>query len=439
MTKEGRSVPRDGGSSGSVIVEEDASKTSFCAAHATGSREHGVLFVVIIAVAACIYLATRPSFCTAEEGRCSTSPCSCADESHAVRALATPEGDVCWQCVAFCPSGNEPQECRQGHCECSDASQERVLWNSSSVEDPCWRCTYSPIISLRSQEASASSCLVRAPRSKLLALRGVSLEPLLRLVLVSEESDAASCASFVREGMILREKNTSLCLSRSSSGSLWGLGKCAPTTSQEAQAQSLAEVHRDGEKVYCLTDAGVESCVQVRGHVCSSRAGTCTPTACDCEEYGWMKTEAILADGRSCWSCSPPATRLCSTDPRVCTASPCECEDAGHDKVSRFIDSNSSTCWSCQPQGHTSMFESSLVGSVGILLCCLSVAVLMRRLDPIKNSQASSMSWSAGLLLELEEIRATVEEHLDSCVMFSAQTGVRGCKAWQVVYMYEEK
>ena len=69
------------------------------------------------------------------------------------------------------------------------------------------------------------------------------------------------------------------------------------------------------------------------------------------------------------------------------------------------------------------------------------------------------------MLLELEEIRATlqakryeqreelqgmsnamkwpcqatVEEHLDSCVMFSAQTGVRGCKAWQVVYMYEEK
>jgi len=290
----------------------------------------------------------------------------------------------------------------------------------STPDTPCWRCqTPLPVVSL---SADSSSCLVRAPRSKLPPLpapagvAGFPAEPVLRLVLDSADSTDpnVSCASFIRDGAQLRERNSRLCLSWSVSGSLWGLGKCVNQGQQEAQLQSFEWLESDDREgrsnssSFCtetsvaldnlqdidsaaqpaengIVDTSV--CISLRGHVCTTEAGVCTPRNCECEEPGWIKHDVPLGEGnQTCSMCAPPVVAFCSTAAGVCTTAACECENPEHEKVaSTTTEVPHRECWSCRPK--TSSFGAAVTSStgaavgalVGVFLCGLAGGLLIRR------------------------------------------------------------
>jgi len=413
-----------------------------------------------VAVAAllvsCAVMANRPSQCTVQEGLCSTTTCSCADPAHQLRELRTPEGLQCWQCVAMCPAqigGNVSDACYAGNCECADPTQERVTTEASTQDMPCYKCiSPPPVVLLRAGLEPERSCLVRAPRSRLPprpAANGTSsgnmttglVEPMLRLVLAEGGAELnASCAPFVREGSALRERNTSLCLSWSSSGGVWGLAKCAAPGAPEAQLQAFRDRPAPGDDegpaaAFCTAGAGGrdEACVGLRGHVCTAEANVCTPRPCECEDATWIKHEAPLLDsGAPCWSCAPPVVPYCSVQPGVCTTTACECEDPSHEKIrSNTTEPPLRACWSCRPQGGYRSVRgsgaSSAVGAlVGVFLFGLLGGLVLRHwgeeplpaLAPQRGKKVSKaavamlrpLPWSERLALELEDIWATLED-----------------------------
>eukprot|EP00930_Biecheleria_cincta_P023410 TRINITY_DN16922_c0_g1_i1.p1 TRINITY_DN16922_c0_g1~~TRINITY_DN16922_c0_g1_i1.p1 ORF type:complete len:888 (-),score=138.68 TRINITY_DN16922_c0_g1_i1:203-2866(-) len=397
-----------------------------------------IVACIAIAAAAWSVLARWQSYCISEEGLCSTTPCSCADRSQVMRKLRTPEGLDCWQCLDYCPAGqanglnSSNQSCHRGFCECADPMQERTLSAASSIEDPCWQCTTpAPVVSLRMPGEPNTSCLVRAPRSQIVALGGRATrilsqpETLMRLVMASENNvsengsvSAASCASFVREDLFLREKKTRLCLSWSPSGHTWGLGKCEAQSSEESQLQSFA---RSGE-AFCIqgTTAGMNSaaCVDLRSNMCTSEAGLCTPAPCECENSSRKKHEIVLEGGGSCWSCALPAPLYCSTEPQVCTTAECECQDPSHEKIlSKTTEKPVRTCWSCHPQGsaarRSGIYSRAMVTVilVSVFICSLWAGLTLRRntyshatSQKGRKGGKAPKTWLDRIAWELEEV-----------------------------------
>jgi len=423
-------------------------------------------FLVVVLGVGCSFLTPWSVTCTSQEGLCTTATCTCSDPAQQLRELRTPEGQHCWQCMAFCPADSgeeetnpvvtgETSQCYRGMCECEDPTQERVQMEGSTPDSPCYRCvTPPPVVSLRSDLNDNSACLVRASRSKApppprAANLGIGTdgtmvaEPALRLVLVSVDAaeQNETCASFVREGLTLRDRNTSLCLSWSSSGSVWGLGKCAGAGTPEAPLQSFSEVapehQTDGNATsFCVQPSAAwgdtVKCVGLRGHVCSTELGVCTPQACECEDATWLKQEVMPAEGDvpQCWSCSPPVTPFCSTALGVCTTTPCECEDPSHEKV----EANTSepalrTCWSCRPNGGYGGGAGAKGGVAAgalvlVFLCSLLGGRFVRRWGegPVPAGRPSQkgkrkaaaafrpLRWSERLALELEDMWGVLED-----------------------------
>lgn len=416
---------------------------------ADGFKDARVLVAgIAIAVAAWSILARWQSYCVSEEGLCSTTPCSCADRSQVMRKLRTPEGLDCWQCHDYCPAGqaaglnSSNQSCHRGFCECADPMQERTLRVGSSIEDPCWQCTTpSPVVSLRTPEEPNTSCLVRAPRSQIVALGGRTTrilsqpETLMRLVMASESNvsrnsslSAASCASFTQEDVLLREKKTRLCLSWSPSRYVWGLGKCEAQSSEESQLQSFAKV---GEAFCIQSTAGMNAaaCVGLRTHICTSEAGLCTSVPCECENSSWTKHEIDPQGGGACWSCALPESLYCSTEPLVCTTAECECQDPNHEKIlSKTTEKPVRTCWSCHPRGSASRSGIYSGGAATIILvslfiCGLSGGLAMKHNSPSQKGRKGSKAaktWPERITAELEEVWGTLED--------SACTIGQGCQ-----------
>jgi len=349
-------------------------------------------------------------------------------------------------------SGSPAALCYEGLCECADPTQERVLWAGSNDESPCWRCVTPPeVVSLRLEEEPETSCLVRAPRSKLpRAGSSSSLEPVLRLVMTSEDNADGnlSCAAFVREGDKLRERNTSLCLSWSPSGSVWGLGKCAAEGLPEVRLQSFQkrEDASEGRKssVFCtsVSDENGEgrevddACITLRDHICTAEAGLCTAQSCRCEDSSWIKHEASLEGGGMCWSCAPQAILHCSTEPRVCTTAECECEDPSYEKIQgNTSGSPMRECWSCHPKGghRKSLFYrgGTAAGAlIAIFSCGLLGGLALRRFGEGEPSLAQKskaqkalrpLTWYDWLALELEELKATAEDGASLVVHLTGQ------------------
>eukprot|EP00929_Paragymnodinium_shiwhaense_P098131 TRINITY_DN59669_c0_g1_i1.p1 TRINITY_DN59669_c0_g1~~TRINITY_DN59669_c0_g1_i1.p1 ORF type:complete len:916 (-),score=170.67 TRINITY_DN59669_c0_g1_i1:198-2945(-) len=384
-----------------------------------------VALVVLICVS-CGFLSSGPAVCTSEEGLCTTSPCNCAHDGQRLLRLHTPQGQPCWQCVDICPSateaagnssGDSGEACSPGRCECAEGSQERVLVSSATVTSPCWRCVpRAPMLSLTNESGSSvdnsasdvesgngssgevETCLVHQPRSTVaplprrqtaadawseLSANSVgtangsappAAEPVVRLLVVPKSLQPADsptiCSSFVHDGSLLRERNTSLCLSWSASGGLWGLSKCAASGSPEATWQTFSEVSSAQQEkttrasqerkatvaALCVQGslAADESagCIGVRHHVCPVDVGACTSADCECEDPTWTKHEVsgVLGGSTPCWTCAPYAAPYCATEAAVCTTTPCICEHPEHVKIeTNTTEFPVRTCWSCRP------------------------------------------------------------------------------------------
>mmetsp|Transcript_29534 Transcript_29534/g.68110 ORF Transcript_29534/g.68110 Transcript_29534/m.68110 type:complete len:843 (-) Transcript_29534:159-2687(-) len=434
---------------------------------ADSSMLRWLLFGAVVAVTSLIWGMhnTQTAICTDQEGLCSTTPCACNSPQQEIREMWTPKGTRCWQCVSMCPAADDAVDapdagtCHTGHCECANRTHERIRIRGPP-EAPCWRCAApQPVLHVRGVGEDKGSCLVKASRSKLpppprataggtssssndtdntVGMTTGAMEPALRLVLISshESEQNRSCASFVWESETLRERNSSLCLSWSSLGEVWGLGKCAPAGSLEARAQAFSEEPQgeDDGSMFCSIGSQQDVgplCVALHGRVCSADPTVCTPHDCECEDSTWQRHDkALTNDSLPCWTCARKEVPYCSTAPGVCTTMPCECENTEHEKVeSNTTELPVRVCWACRSPRMTNQGGwnggTVFAALVGIFLIGVGggLAVKCWNEEPLQHVQAHKgkhgmkgsasmqpMPWSERLALELEELWIAVEE-----------------------------